>query len=100
MEPKSFRIITSISMGLILTVAVLSIIGITITGFYPAIIVLCLLALIPAASKLYAKKIADKSGRFHRNYFTLLTIINLLSILIVLWMVFVILVDRVFSKIF
>lgn len=99
METKTFSVVTTISMVFILTVAVLSIIGITITGLYPGIIVLFLLALIPIASKYYAKKISSKSSDFQRNYFTILTIINLLSILVVIWMTFVILVDRVFSKV-
>jgi|SRR6185436_3958304 len=99
METKTFRVVTSISMVLILTVAALSIIGIAITGLYPGIIVLFLVALVPIASKFYAKKIISRSNEFQRNYYTTLTIINLLSILVVLWMTFVILVDRVFSKI-
>ena len=86
-------------MVLILTVAALSIIGVAITGFYPGIIVLLLLTLIPIASKFYTQKISKKPNDFQRNYYTTLTIINLLSILVVLWMTFVILVDRVFSKI-
>jgi hypothetical protein len=99
METKTFNVITSISMVFILMVAVLSIIGIAITGYYPGIIVFFLLALIPVASKFYAKNIISKSDDFRRNYYTTFTIINLLSILVVLWMTFVILVDRVFSKI-
>jgi hypothetical protein len=98
MEMKTFSVVTSISMVLTLTVAALSIIGVVITGFYPGIIVLLLVTLIPIASKFYAKKIISKSNDFQRNYYTTLTIINLLSILVVLWMTFVILVDRVFSK--
>ncbi len=99
METKTFSVVTSISRVLTLTVAALSIIGVAITGLYPGIFVLFLVALIPIASKFYAKKIISKSNDFQRNYFTTLTIINLLSILVVLWMTFVILVDRVFSKI-
>jgi hypothetical protein len=86
-------------MMLTLTVAALSIIGIAITGLYPGIIVLLLVALIPMASRFYSKKIIGKSNDFQRNYYTTLTIINLLSILVVLWMTFVILVDRVFPVI-
>ena len=96
MGTKTFGIVTSISMVLALSVAVLSIIGIAITGLYPGIIVLLLVALIPIASKFYAKKIINKSNDFQRNYYTTLTIINLLSILVVLWMTFVIVHDRVF----
>ena len=95
METKTFSVVTSISKVLTLTVAVLSIIGIAITGLYPGIIVLSLVALIPIASKVYAKKIIRKSNGFQRNYYTTLTVVNLLSILVVLWMSFVILHDRV-----
>lgn len=95
MGKKTFSVVTSISMVLTLTVAVLSIIGITVTGLYPGIIVLCLIALIPIASKLYVKKAIGKPNDFQWNYYTTLTIINLLSILIVLWMTFVIVHDRV-----
>jgi hypothetical protein len=95
METKTFRIVTFISMVLTLTVAILSIIGIAITGFYPGIIVLLLLIVIPIASRFYATKISGKSNDFERNYFTTLTIVNLLSIQVVLWMTFVIVHDRV-----
>ncbi len=97
MGSKSFSVVTSISMVLALTVAVLGIIGVTITGLYPGIIVLVLVSLIPIASKFYAKKISSKSNDFQRNYFTTLTIINVLLILVVLWMTFVILHDRVLN---
>jgi hypothetical protein len=99
METKTFRVVTSISTVLTLTIAAFSIIGVPTTGLYPGIIVLILMALIPIATKFYAKKIISKSNDFQRKYFTILTIINLLSILIVSWMTFVILIDRVFSKI-
>jgi len=56
METKTFSVVTTISMVLILTVTALSIIGVTITGLYPGIIVLLLVVLIPIASKFYAKK--------------------------------------------
>ena len=95
MGAKPFSVVTSISMVLALTVAALSIIGVAVTGLYPGIIVLFLVALIPIGSKFYAKKIISKSNDFKRNYYTTLTIINLLSILVVLWMIFVIVHDRV-----
>ena len=97
MQTKTFGVVTSISMVLTLTVAILSIIGIAITGLYPGITVLLIVALIPIASRFYAKKIIGKSNNFQRNYYTTLTIINLLSILIVLWMTFVIVHDRVLN---
>jgi len=97
MESKTFRVVTSISMVLALTVAVLSIIGIAITGLYPGIIVLLLLALIPIGSKLYAKKMISKPNDFKINYYTTVTFINLVLILVVLWMTFVIVHDRVLN---
>jgi len=61
METKTFRVVTSMLTVLTLTVAVLSLIGVAITGLYPGIIVLLLVALIPIASNFYAKKIISKS---------------------------------------
>lgn len=95
METKTFSVVSSMSMVLTLTVAVLSLIRVAITGLYFGIIVLLLVAPIPIASRLYAKKIIAKSTDFQRNYFKVLTIINPLSILVVLWMTFVIVHDRV-----
>ena len=86
-------------MILTLAVSVASVIGVAITGFYPGIIVLLLLTLIPIASNFYAKIVIGKSNVFQRNYYITLTIINLLTMLVVLWMTFVILVDRVFGNI-
>ncbi len=86
-------------MILTLTVAAASVIGVVITGFYPGIIVFLLLTLIPIVSTFYAKKNISKSNVFQRNYYITLTIINLLTILVVLWMTFVILIDRVFGNI-
>ena len=40
MGTKTFSVVSSISMVTTLTVAALSIIGVAITGFYPAIIIL------------------------------------------------------------
>ena len=94
---KTFSVVTSISMVLALMVAVLSIIGIAITGFYPGIIVLSLLAMVPIVSKYYAKKNIGKSNDLQRNYYTILTIINLLIIFVVLWMTIVIVHDRVLN---
>jgi len=86
-------------MILTLTVAAASVVGIGITGFYPGIIVLLLLTLIPIASNFYTKKNVGKSNIKQRNYFITIITINLLVIIVVLWMTFVILVDRVFGKI-
>ena len=86
-----------ISMILTITVAVASVIGVAITGLYPGIIVFLLLTLIPIASNFYAKIIIGKSNVFQRNYYITLIVTNLLTMLVVLWMTFVILVDRVFS---
>ena len=94
---KTFKVITIISMILTITVAVASVIGVAITGLYPGIIVFLLLTLIPIASIFYAKIIIGKSNVFQRNYYITLIVTNLLTMLVVLWMTFVILVDRVFS---
>lgn len=99
METKTFSVVTSISTILTVTAATLSIIGIAIIGLYLGIIVLFLLALIPIASKFYAKKMISKCNVFQRKYYTTFTIINSLSILVVFAMTFVILVDRVFPVI-
>jgi len=95
MESKTFGVVTSISMAVTLTVALLSIISAANTGFYPGIVVLLIIALVPTASKFYAKKIVTKPNDFRRKYYTKLTIINLLTILVVLWMTFVIVHDRI-----
>ena len=95
MGTKTFSVVTSISMVLAVTVAILSIIGIAITGLYPGIVVLFFVALVPIASKFYAKKIISRPNDFQRKYYTTLTVINLLLILVVLWMTFVIVHDRV-----
>ena len=92
---KTFRIIISIAIVLALAAAVLSIIGVVKTGFYPGIIVLLLVALIPVVSKLYAKKITSRPDDFQRKYYSRLSIINVLSILVMLWMTFVIVHDRI-----
>jgi len=95
METKTFSVVTTVSLVLAVTAAILSIIGIAITGLYPGIVVLFFVALIPIASKFYAKKIISRPNDFQRKYYTMLTVINLLLILVVLWMTFVIVHDRV-----
>ena len=95
MKVKTFNVITSISMAFTLAAAILSIIGIAFAGFYPAVIVLLLIALIPIASKFYAKKMISKPNVSLKNYYTTLSIINLLLILVVLWITFVIVHDHI-----
>jgi len=95
MQTRTFSTVTSISIALALTAAVLSIIGIAITGVYPGIVVLLLLALISVGSKVYAGRIDSKPNGYQKNYYTTFTIVNLISILVVLWMTFVIVHDRV-----
>lgn len=56
MKTKTFGVVTSLAMAITLIAAALSIIGIIRTGLYPAIIILCLLGLVPIASRHYAKK--------------------------------------------
>lgn len=96
---KTFKVVTLLSMILTLAAAVASVTGIAITGFYPGIIVLLIVILVPLVSNFYAKKMIGKSISFQRNYYLIFTIINLLTILVVLWMTFVILVDRVFGNV-
>ena len=95
MEPKTFSVVTSISMAVAIAVAALSIIGIAITGLYPGLIVLLLLAMIPIASKIYAKINYGREIDSHRNFYTTLIILNLFIIFVVLWMTFVIVHDRI-----
>jgi uncharacterized membrane protein len=95
MKTKTFNSITSVAMTLTLTAAMLSCIGIAITGFYPGIVVLLALVIVPIASKYYAKKNNNKPNALQSNFYTPLTIINLLTIFVVLWMAFVIVHDRV-----
>jgi len=77
--------------------AILSIAGIASTGLYPAMIVLLLWPLVPVMSKVYAKKNTGSSNNFQINYYTTLTVINLLLILVMLWIAFVIVHDRVLN---
>ena len=100
MRTKTFNFVTTFSMVLTITVALLSLIGIFITGIYPGIMVLFVLTLIPISSKVYANKmIVNQSNSFQHKYFTIITVVNLVLILVVLWMTFVILIDHVFSSI-
>lgn len=96
---KICRVVNLISMIMTLTVAAVSFVGTVITGFYPGIIVLLFLTLIPIASEFYTKKTNSKSKSGQRNYFMTIIFINLLTIIVVLWMTFVILVDRVLGKV-
>lgn len=95
MRTKIFKVVTSVSMVLTITAAVLSVISIAFYGFYPGIIVLLLLSLIPIASKFYANKNLNKPVYSQNRYYSRVTIINLFVILVVLWMTFVIMHDRV-----
>lgn len=94
---KTLNTITNISMPLALTAALLSIIGIIKTGFYPGIIVLSVLALIAIESRRYAKRMKNNHDGLQQKYTTTLMIVNLLLILVVMWMSFVIVHDRVFN---
>jgi hypothetical protein len=95
---KVFGIVNRLSIILTISATSASITGIPITGFYPGIIVLIILTLIPKASNFYAKKIINKSNVFQRDYYIIFIIINLLTMLVVFWMAFVIMADRVFGE--
>ncbi|MBU4539188.1 MAG: hypothetical protein L6264_04960 [Weeksellaceae bacterium] len=99
MEKKLFTVVSTISMIFLILAAVFSAMGTVFTGFYPGVPVLAILALIPVLSRLYSKKIDAGSDSFRRNYYLIFTAVNLLVIMVGLWMVFVILIDRVFSRI-
>jgi hypothetical protein len=89
MNAKTFAIINSVSIAITLTVAGISIAAIGFTGFYPAIIVLCCIALVPVASMIFSRRMSSESNR------TLIAVLNVICILVVLWMTFVIVHDRV-----
>lgn len=95
MVTKTFSVVTLIAMLLTLTAALLSLIGITITGLYPGIAVLVLIAMIPLGSRYYAKRTAARGDGTHTHNFTPLMILNIVIILVVLWMTYVIVHDRV-----
>jgi len=78
---------------------VIGIIALALTGLYPGFAFLLLIALIPIASKGFAKRMTGKTNNVQGRYFTPLAILNVLAILVVIWMSFVILVERVFSQI-
>ena len=93
------RVIILITLIITLAVATASLFALAITGFYPGIVVLWLLSIIRIASTVYANKIVEKSQAFQRNFCRIVGFVNLFTLLVVLWMTFVILVDRVFTKV-
>lgn len=95
MKTKLFTRVTSLSIAVTFVALLLGLMGAAMTSFYPGLPVLIFLALIAIASRFYAKRISSKSNDFQRNYYTILTVINVLLILIALWMTFVIVHDRV-----
>lgn len=74
---------------------VLGFIGVVISEIYPGFIILFLLMLIAIGSKFYAKKNSNRPNNFQGNYYTFLTILNVLIILVTIWMTFVITHDRI-----
>lgn len=99
METKAFRIVTSLAVFIASLAALLSLAGIFFTGFYPAIPVFLIIATIPLASRMYAKKIGHKSASYRNRFFSLLTLLNSIVVLVVLWMAFVIVHDRVLGDV-
>ncbi|THD30711.1 MAG: hypothetical protein DI588_14880 [Flavobacterium johnsoniae] len=95
MASKSFILITTLSVIVTFIAVVLGFIGVVISEIYPGFIILFLLMLIAIGSKWYAKKNSDKHNNFQGNYYTILTVLNLLIILVTLWMTFVITHDRI-----
>jgi hypothetical protein len=96
---KKSRIIILTSFIITLSVAALTLIVFPVTGFYPGMVVLISLTLIPIASFFYARRINTRSDVFQGNIYATLSIVNLLVIFVVLWMSFVITIDRVIPNI-
>ncbi len=90
-----FKIVTIVSLITTIIAVIIGVVAFAITGFYPAFVVLLLLLLVPMISRVYAKKITGISNGQRKNYYTRFTIINALTILVVLWMMFVIVHDRI-----
>ena len=94
LDHKATRIMNRVAFVATLGAAMLGIIGMALTGFYPGIIVLFLLTLIPMVSRSYMRANAPgPDGRTRKM--TALLLLNLLVILVALWMSFVIVHDRV-----
>lgn len=91
------KIVTTVSLVTTIIAVIIGVVAFAITEFYPAFVVLLLLPLVPIISWIYAKKITGKSNGQRKNYYTRFTIINALTILVVLWMMFVIVHDRIFQ---
>jgi hypothetical protein len=72
METKSSRTLTIVTLLLCLTAAIISLVAIVTKGFYPAILVLILLPLIPLASYFISRK--------RKSFRTLTTLTLVLSI--------------------
>ena len=94
MNTKTLRLVTLTSMVLTLAAAILSVVGMALTGFYPGIIIMFLLTLVPIVSRSYVREKAV-AIKVEKRAMTLLFLLNLLVILVVLWMSFVIVHDRV-----
>ncbi len=96
---KTFKFISGISLGITLLAAVLSVVSFFIYGFYPALVALWLLPLIPIFSRRYVKKVNSRTDGSRKKSFIGLTILNGFIILVELWMAFVIVHDRVLGDI-
>lgn len=92
---KIFRMITSIARVFSLLAFALGVVGAIMTGLYPGFLVLIGLAIIPLASRSYVKQKIEMNDRATNDNHWLLTALNFLVILVVIWMSFVILIDRV-----
>lgn len=95
MKPKAFGVVTFIAMILAFVALIIGVFGVIFSGFYPAVIVLLLLVFIPVCSRIYPKKVVSNPSGFQPGIYRALTFLNLIIILTVVWMSFVILIDRV-----
>ncbi len=95
MPAKTFTAVTLTGSVLAPLAAAVAIIGAIKTGFYPGFIILLVTAMIPLASRLYAKRNSGHPDNVHHNRYPMLTILNVIAIFIMLWMTFVITHDRI-----
>lgn len=92
---KAFNVITSIARVFSLLALALGIVAAVMTGLYPGFLVLIGLAIMPLASRSYVKQKIEMNAEGNKEPHWLLAGLNFLVILAVIWMSFVILIDRV-----
>lgn len=92
---KAFNVVTYIAKVFSLLALALGIVAAVMTGLYPGFLVLIGLAIMPLASRSYVKQKSEMNAEGNNQPHWLLTGLNFLVVLAVIWMSFVILIDRV-----